>query len=100
MLEDTFGHTPYKRAFELGDVYGVGYDEERAAHKKVKRRDHRRWRGDPVEHLPAIWRLRTIWEQIEVPAVSKRDERDGRKVAGCKLPLVCGLCQDARRGGI
>ncbi|HLE53192.1 MAG TPA: Gfo/Idh/MocA family oxidoreductase [Anaerolineales bacterium] len=87
MLEDTFGHTPYRRAFDLGDVYGVGYDEERAARKKVRLGIIAAGGVTQSKHLPAIWRLRTIWEQIEVPAVSKRDERDGKKVAelyGCR----------------
>lgn len=87
MLEDTYGHTPYKRAFDLGDVYGVGYEEERAARKKLKLGVIAAGGVTQSKHLPAIWRLRTIWEQIEVPAVSKRDQRDGRKVAelyGCR----------------
>ena len=30
MLEDTYGHSPIRKMFDQGDVYGVGYDEERA----------------------------------------------------------------------
>lgn len=87
MLEDTYGHTPYQRAFDLGDVYGVGYEEKRASRPKVRLGIIAAGGVTQSKHLPAIWRLRTIWEQIEVPAVSKRDARDGKKVAelyGCR----------------
>src|SRR5574341_886246 len=87
MLEDTYGHTPSHKAFDLGDVYGIGYDEERAARKKIRLGVIAAGGVTQSKHLPAIWRLRTIWEPIEVPAVSKRDERDGTKVAelyGCR----------------
>jgi predicted dehydrogenase len=87
MLEDTYGHTPYKRAFELADVYGVGYEEERARRKPLRVGIIGAGGVTQSKHLPAIWRLRTLWEQVEVPAVVKRNERDGRKVAdlyGCR----------------
>jgi len=87
MLEETYGHTPAHRAFDLLDVYGVGYEEERASRKKVRLGIIGAGGVTQSKHLPAIWRLRTIWEQIEVPAVAKRNERDGRKVEemyGCR----------------
>lgn len=87
MLEETYGHTPAHRAFDLLDVYGVGYEEERASRKKVRLGIIGAGGVTQSKHLPAIWRLRTIWEQIEVPAVARRSERNGRKVEelyGCR----------------
>ena len=87
MLEDTFGHTSYRRAFELADVYGVGFEEERARRQPLRVAIIGAGGVTQSKHLPAIWRLRTLWEQVEVPAVVKRNERDGRKVAelyGCR----------------
>jgi len=81
MIEDTYGHTPMKKAFEVADVYGVGYDEERASHKKVRLAIIGAGGVTQSKHLPAIWRLRTIWEPVEVLAIAKRNERDGRKVS-------------------
>jgi len=87
MIEDTYGHTPAKKAFELADVYGIGYDEERASRKKIRLAIIGAGGVTQSKHLPAIWRLRTMWEPVEVPAVAKRSESDGRKVSelyGCR----------------
>ena len=43
MPEDTYGHTPARKAFELMDVYGVGFDAERAARKQGASSGH--WHG-------------------------------------------------------
>jgi predicted dehydrogenase len=86
MHEDTYGHTPAHKAFDLWDVYGVGYDEERASRKKLKIGIIGAGGVTQSKHLPAIWRLKTIWEPVEVPAIVKRNKRDGQKVAemyGC-----------------
>lgn len=88
MLEETYGHTPSKKAFDLADVYGIGFDEERANRKPVKLGIIAAGGVTQSKHLPAIWRLQTIWEPVEVVAISKRDERDGKKVSrmyGCNL---------------
>jgi predicted dehydrogenase len=87
MLEDTYGHTPAKKAFELADVYGVGYDEERASRQNVRLGIIGAGGVTQSKHLPAIWRLKTIWEPVDVAAVVKRSEREGRRVAemyGCR----------------
>lgn len=81
MLEDTYGHTPVKKAFDLWDVYGVGYDETRASRKSVRLGIIGAGGVTQSKHLPAIWRLKTIWEPIEVKAIVKRTERDGRRIA-------------------
>ena len=86
MLEDTYGHTPYQKMFELADVYGVKFDEERASRKKLKLGIIGAGGVAQSKHLPAIMRLRTIWEPVEVAAVSIRTEAQGRKVSelyGC-----------------
>ena len=36
MPEMTYGHSPYKKMFDNADVYGIGYDEARAAKRKVR----------------------------------------------------------------
>jgi hypothetical protein len=79
MLEDTYGHTPAKKALELGDVYGIGYDSERASKRKI--RVGLIGAGGVVQskHLPAIWRLRTLWEPVEVAAIAEQSEQNGEK---------------------
>jgi predicted dehydrogenase len=80
MLEDTFGHTSSKQAFDLADVYGIGYNEERASQKKIRLAILGAGGVSLSKHLPAIWRLRAIWEPVEVIAVAKRTEQDGRRL--------------------
>lgn len=81
MLEDTYGHTPIKKAFDLGDVYGVGYDEERASRKKLKIGFIGAGPVVQSKHWPAIKRLQMIWEPVEVTAFALRTERQAQKVA-------------------
>ncbi len=82
MLEDTYGHTPIKKAFDLGDVYGVGYDEERAARKKLKIGFIGAGPVVQSKHWPAIKRLQMIWEPVEVTAFALRTEKQAHKVEG------------------
>ncbi|MHB1000654.1 MAG: Gfo/Idh/MocA family protein [Armatimonadota bacterium] len=87
MLEDTYGHSPIKKMFDLGDVYGVGYDEERASKKPLKLGIIGAGGVALSKHIPAIMRLRTIWEPVELVAISRRDERVGRQIEsmyGCR----------------
>jgi predicted dehydrogenase len=87
MLEDTYGHSPIKKMFELADVYGVGYDEERAAKKPIRLGIIGAGGVALSKHIPAIMRLKTIWEPVELVAVSRRDERAGKKIEsmyGCR----------------
>jgi predicted dehydrogenase len=81
MLEETYGHTPYKKAFEDWDVYGIAYDEDRAGRKPVRLAIIGAGGVTQSKHLPAIWRLKTIWEPVEVVAAAKRSERDNEKTA-------------------
>jgi predicted dehydrogenase len=79
MLEDTYGYTPVHKAFELGDVYGVGYDEEHASRKKVRLGFIGAGPVVQSKHWPAIKRLQTIWEPVEVVAFALRTESQARK---------------------
>lgn len=81
MLEETYGHSPLKKMFEQADVYGVGYDAERAARKPVRLGIIGAGGVTVSKYFPAIKRLQTIWEPVEVVAFSRRDERVGRQIA-------------------
>ncbi len=80
MLEDTYGHSPIKKMFDMGDVYGVGYDEKRAARKPLKLGIIGCGGVALSKHIPAIMRLKTIWEPVELTAVCRRNEKIGRHI--------------------
>jgi len=87
LLEDTYGHTPYRKAFEQADVYGVGYDEERASRPLVRLGICGAGGVAQSKYLPAVSRLRTIWEPVEVTAIARRSKVDGEKMSaiwGCR----------------
>lgn len=81
MLEDTYGHSPLKKMFDGKDVYGVGYDEERASKKEVRLAIIGCGGVAQSKHIPAIMRLRTIWEQVTLAAICMRNPVQGKKVA-------------------
>ncbi len=78
--EDTYGHTPARKAFELGDVYGVAKDEERASRKPLSLGFIGAGPVVQSKHWPAIKRLQTIWEPVEVRAFALRTAEQARKV--------------------
>ena len=80
MLEDTYGHSPIRKMFDLADVYGVGYDEDARGAEAAAAGNHRRRRRDGVEILSRLKRLQTIWEPVDVTAFSRRDQRAGRHI--------------------
>ncbi|MBC7810524.1 MAG: Gfo/Idh/MocA family oxidoreductase [Burkholderiales bacterium] len=80
MSYDTYGHTPSHKAFDLLDVYGIAYDEERAARKKVRLAIIGVGGVAQSKYFPAIARLRMIWEPIEIVAFVEPREADARKV--------------------
>ncbi len=80
MSEDTYGYTPVRKAFEHGDVYGVGYDEQRAARPKVRLGFIGAGPVVQSKHWPAIKRLQAIWEPVEVVAFALRTENQARKI--------------------
>ena len=79
MISDNYGHTTYKKMFYQGDVYGVGYDEERAAKKPVRLGMIGFGGVSLSKHIPAIARLKAIWEPVTLTAVCCRDARSGKR---------------------
>lgn len=82
MLEETYGHSPMRKMFDQADVYGVAYDGERAERRKVRLGIIGAGAVAVSKHWPAVKRLQTIWEPVEVAAFARRDERAGRAIAG------------------
>ena len=81
MPEDTYGHTPIRKAFEQADVYGVAHDEQRASRAPVRLAIAGAGGVAQSKYLPAVARLRTIWEPVEIAAVAARTEAKGRNMA-------------------
>ncbi len=79
-MNDTYGHTPANKALEQGDVYGVGYDEVRASHKPISLGLIGTGGVAQSKYFPAVMRLRTIWEPIEIVAFAEPREDHARKV--------------------
>jgi predicted dehydrogenase len=87
MLEDTYGHTSYEKAFEQADVYGIEFNEERSSRRPLQLGFIGAGGVTQSKHLPAIWRLRTLWEPVQVASVVTLSEKDGEKVSqlyGCR----------------
>lgn len=82
MLEDTYAHSPLHKMFDNADVYGIGYDEERASRRPVRLAVIGCGGVAQSKHIPAIMRLKTIWEPIELVGISVRNAKQGAKVAG------------------
>ena len=80
VLEETYGHTPARKAFELMDVYGVGFDEERAARKKVPLLVIGMGGVAQSKYLPALTRLQVMWESVQLVAFAEPREDQGKKV--------------------
>ena len=79
MIADNYGHTSIKKMFDLADVYGVGLDEERLSRKKIRIAIVGCGGVAQSKHIPAINRLKTIWEPIELVAISVRTKAQGDK---------------------
>lgn len=87
MTGDTYGHTPVERMFAGKDVYGIGYDAARASRAPVRLGIVGAGGVAQSKHLPAVARLRTLWEPVVVAAIADPDARQGHKVAalvGCR----------------
>lgn len=70
-FDDPYGHTPLEKAFGQGDVYGVGYDAERAARRALRLGMIGAGGVAQSKYFPAIARLRTLWEPIEIVAIAE-----------------------------
>ncbi|MBI4551953.1 MAG: Gfo/Idh/MocA family oxidoreductase [Candidatus Latescibacteria bacterium] len=87
MLDDTYAHSPLNKMFDQSDVYGVGYDDERASRKRIRLGLIGAGGVAQSKHIPAIMRLKTIWEPVDLAAISSLDERTGRRLEqtyGCR----------------
>ncbi|GAC1526625.1 MAG: Gfo/Idh/MocA family oxidoreductase [Chloroflexota bacterium] len=80
--DDTYGHTPSEKAFEGADVYGIGYDESRAARRAIRLGIIGTGGVAQSKYFPAVARLRMIWEPVEVVAVAEPRADQARKVQG------------------
>src|SRR5438552_6919892 len=81
-IDDTYGHTPIRKAFDLGDVYGIGHDEERAARRKIRLGIIGAGGVAQSKYFPAVARLRMIWEPIEIAAFAEPRQDHARKIQG------------------
>lgn len=79
-MNNTYGHTPIHKAFEQGDVYGIGYDEARVARKPVRLGLIGAGGVAQSKYFPAVARLRMIWEPIEIVAFAEPRDDHARKV--------------------
>lgn len=78
-FDDTYGHTPIDKAFDKGDVYGVGYDEGRAARAPIRLGIIGAGGVAQSKYFPAVARLRMIWEPVEIVAFAEPRAEHGRK---------------------
>ena len=81
MLEETFGHTPLSKMFVAGDVYGVGFDKERASRRPIRLAIIGCGGVAISKHIPAIRRLQAIWEPVELAAICRRNKELGPRLA-------------------
>lgn len=79
-FEDTYGHTPIHKAFDEGDVYGVAHDAQRAARKPIRLGLIGVGGVAQSKYLPAIARLRMIWEPVEMVAFAEPRVEHAEKV--------------------
>jgi len=85
MFNDTYGHTPYHKAFDQGDVYGIAYDAERASRKSIRLGLIGAGGVAQSKYFPAVARLRMIWEPIEIAAFA-----EPREDQACKVTSIYG----------
>jgi len=76
-----WSHLDRRALFERGDVYRVGFDDERAARPPVRVAVLGAGGVAQSKYLPALAQLRTRWEPVELVAVSTLDARQGEKLA-------------------
>jgi predicted dehydrogenase len=97
---DTYGHTPVPRMFDAADVYGIGYDSDRAGRAPLRLGFIGAGGVVQSKWLPALLRLRTLWDPVELVGVADPSEAQGRKIErlyGCRwYPDHRQLLADAR----
>src|SRR2546423_5005887 len=80
MPEGFFARLDRPALFEAGDVYRVAYDEERASRGPVRLAVLGAGGVAQAKYLPAIARLRTLCEPVELVALSTLDGRQAEKL--------------------
>jgi predicted dehydrogenase len=84
---DVYGHTPLEKMFAGADVYGVGYDQHRAGRRPLRLGMIGAGGVAQSKWLPALARLRTLWDPVELVGVADPREDQGQKVGrlhGCR----------------
>ena len=79
-LRDTYGHSPVKKMFEVLDVYGIGFEPRRAERRPLRFGLIGVGGVSQSKWLPAIARLQTLWDPVELVGIADPDEPQGRKV--------------------
>ena len=85
--DDLYGHTPLEKMFAEGDVYGVGFDHHRTDRRPLRLAMIGAGGVAQSKWLPALARLRTLWDPVELVGVADPAEDQGRKVErvhGCR----------------
>ena len=67
--------------FARGDVYRVGRDAERAARSTVRLAILGAGGVAQAKYLPSLVRLRTLWEPVELVALSTLEEGQAGKLS-------------------
>jgi predicted dehydrogenase len=84
---DVYGHTPLDKMFAGADVYGVGFDHDRADRRPLRLAMIGAGGVAQSKWLPALARLRTLWDPVELVGVADPAQDQGRKVErvhGCR----------------
>ncbi len=79
-LRDLYGHSPLDKMFAGADVYGTGYEPERAEREPLRVGVIGAGGVAQSKWLPALARLRTLWDPVRVAAVADPREAQGRKL--------------------
>jgi predicted dehydrogenase len=84
---DVYGHTPLDKMFAGADVYGVGFDHHRADRRPLRLAMIGAGGVAQSKWLPALARLGTLWDPVELVGVADPNEDQGHKVGrvhGCR----------------
>jgi predicted dehydrogenase len=78
--DETYGHTPVEKMFAGVDVYGIGFDAERAGRSPLRLAVIGAGGVAQSKWLPALRRLQTLWDPVELAGIADPAEAQGRKV--------------------
>ncbi len=79
-MDIPYGHTPPRKALEQADVYGIGYDAGRAARRPIRLGLVGAGGIGQSKYFPAVARLRTIWEPVEIVAFAEPRTEQAAKI--------------------